>query len=247
MVVREVASQGAAQVPFAKNEYVIQTLAPDRADEPLREGILPWAVRRREDFLDTHALHTAPKVLAVDLVAVAKEIGRSGVVRKGVNDLLSGPVGGGVLGHVEVDDSSAMVSEHDKNEEHAQACGRDGEEVEGDEVPHMVVKERPPGLRRPAAPLRHEPGYGALGDVEAELHELAMDSWGAPEWIGSGHAGDQSPDLGIDGRSTSGGPSRELGPVRAEATTLPLQDGVGRHDDERLPPAGPHSGQPDPQ
>jgi len=32
MVVREVASQGAAQVPFAKHDYVIQTLAPDRAD-----------------------------------------------------------------------------------------------------------------------------------------------------------------------------------------------------------------------
>ena len=47
MVVREVASQGAAQVPFAKHDYVIQTLAPDRADESLREGVLPWAVRRR--------------------------------------------------------------------------------------------------------------------------------------------------------------------------------------------------------
>src|SRR6266566_1745391 len=39
VVVREVASQGAAQVPFAKNEDVIQTLAPDGADEPLREGV----------------------------------------------------------------------------------------------------------------------------------------------------------------------------------------------------------------
>ena len=38
VVVREVASQGAAQVPFAKDEYVIQTLAPNGADEPLRKG-----------------------------------------------------------------------------------------------------------------------------------------------------------------------------------------------------------------
>ena len=30
---------GAAQVPFAKDEYVIQTLAPDGADEPFREGV----------------------------------------------------------------------------------------------------------------------------------------------------------------------------------------------------------------
>ena len=39
VVVREVASQGTAQVPFAKDEYVIQTLAPDGADEPFREGV----------------------------------------------------------------------------------------------------------------------------------------------------------------------------------------------------------------
>ena len=35
VVVREVASQGAAQVSFAKDEDVIQTLAPDGADKPV--------------------------------------------------------------------------------------------------------------------------------------------------------------------------------------------------------------------
>src|SRR5258708_5008068 len=41
VIVREVAGQETAQVPFAKDEYLIQTLAPDRADEPYHEGILP--------------------------------------------------------------------------------------------------------------------------------------------------------------------------------------------------------------
>ena len=58
---------------------------------------------------------------------------------------------------------------------------------------------------------------------------------------------DQGGDLGIDGRAASGGPTGELGPVLAEASALPSQDGVGRHDDESLPPAGPDSGQPDPE
>jgi hypothetical protein len=40
---------------------------------------------------------------------------------------------------------------------------------------------------------------------------------------------------------------RELGPVLAEASALPSQDGVGRHDDQSPLPAGPDSGQPDPQ
>src|SRR5947199_9941348 len=79
VVVREVASQGAAQVPFAKDKDLIQTLAPDRADEPLREGILPRAVRRGQDFNDSQALHTLPQDVAVDRVAIAEEIGRGGV------------------------------------------------------------------------------------------------------------------------------------------------------------------------
>jgi len=40
-------------------------------------------------------------------------------LRKGVDKLLGGPVGGGVLGHVEVDDASAVVSEHYENKEDA--------------------------------------------------------------------------------------------------------------------------------
>jgi len=90
-------------------------------------------VRRREDFLDPHALHSMPKLLAEDLVAVAQEIGGRGVVREGVDDLLSGPGGGGMLGDIEMDYPSAMMSEHDENEEHPQACGRDREEIERDE------------------------------------------------------------------------------------------------------------------
>jgi len=68
------ASQGAAQVPFAEDEDVIQTLAPDRADEPIGERILPGAKRRRQDFPDAHALHALAEGVAVDGVAIAEEI-----------------------------------------------------------------------------------------------------------------------------------------------------------------------------
>src|SRR3989475_8947268 len=123
VIVGEVAGQDAAQVAYAENHNVIQTLAPDRAYKSLREGLLPRAVRRREDFLDPHALYSVPKLLAVDLVTVAQEIGGRGVVREGFHDLLGGPAGGGVLGHVEVDEAPAVVSAHDEKKEDAQAHG----------------------------------------------------------------------------------------------------------------------------
>ena len=50
VIVDAVAGQDAAQGAFAQDEGVVHPPAPDRADEPLREGVLPWAVRRRHDF-----------------------------------------------------------------------------------------------------------------------------------------------------------------------------------------------------
>ena len=48
VIVGEVAGQDAAHVAFAEDQNVIQTLASDRADEPLGERILPGAKRRRQ-------------------------------------------------------------------------------------------------------------------------------------------------------------------------------------------------------
>jgi hypothetical protein len=47
MVVAEVAGQDATEVSLAEDEHVVQALAPDRADEPFREGILPGRLEGR--------------------------------------------------------------------------------------------------------------------------------------------------------------------------------------------------------
>jgi hypothetical protein len=69
------------------------------------------------NFLDLHPLHAVAELLAIDLVTVAQEVGRRGVVRERVHDLLGGPEGGRVLGDVEVDDAAAMVGKHDEDEQ----------------------------------------------------------------------------------------------------------------------------------
>src|SRR5467141_2919531 len=152
---------GCGAVSFAEDEDLIQTLAPDGADEPLREGVLPRAVRRREDFTDAHALHALPEHVTVDRVAIAEEIGGGGVVREGVHDLLGRPGSSGMLGDIEVEDAPAVVGEHDEDEQNAQARGGNSEEIDGDEVPDVIGQERAPRLRRRGAALRAQPGDGA--------------------------------------------------------------------------------------
>src|SRR6266850_3796800 len=110
----------------------------------------------------------------------------------------------------------------------------------------MIGQKRSPALRGRGPSLREQAGDGTLGHIDAELEELGMDSWGAPERIRRGHSPDQDFDLGVDGRATTGGPG-ELGPVLAEAAPLPPQDCVRGHDQERPPPTGPDSGQRDPE
>jgi hypothetical protein len=58
-------------VTLAQDDHVVEAVAPDQADKAFGERILPGAVGRREDFVDAHALHAVPKVLAVDLVTVS--------------------------------------------------------------------------------------------------------------------------------------------------------------------------------
>jgi hypothetical protein len=93
--------------------------APYRAAEPFHEGILPRAAGGRADLLDLHALYASAERVTVDSVAIAEEISGGGVVREGIHDLLGGPVGGGMLGHVEVENAPPMVGEDDQDEKHA--------------------------------------------------------------------------------------------------------------------------------
>ena len=165
MVIGEVTGQDSAQVSFAQDENMVEALAPDRADQALRERVLPGAVRRGEDFADSHGLHAAPELLAIDLVTVAEEIGRGRVVRERGDDLVRGPDSGRVLGDVEVDDPPAMVGKHDEDEQDAQARGGHGEEIDGDQVPDMVREEGPPGLRRLRTPAPRASGLPQLGGV----------------------------------------------------------------------------------
>jgi hypothetical protein len=79
----------------------------------------------------------------------------------------------------------------------------------------MVGEERALGLRGLGAPLRHEPGDGALSDIDTELREFPVDARRTSQGIRGGHLSHKGGDLGIDARTASGRPTRELGPVLA--------------------------------
>jgi hypothetical protein len=79
------------------------------------------------------------------------------------------------------------------------------------------------------------------------FRRLAVDARRSPQGIRCSHRPDEHGDLLADGWAAASWPAREAGPVFAEAAALPPEDGIGGHDDQRLPPAGPDSGQAGPE
>ncbi len=102
--------------------------------------------------------------------------------------------------------------------------------------PDVVVKERAPcGRRRLAAP-GHVSGDRALGKMDSELGEFAVDSRRAPQDVRFGHGANEMDDLAIDRRSARGrmafsvgtGPmQREFTPYEAPAGGLAIHERGG--------------------
>ena len=98
-----------------------------------------------------------------------------------------------------------------------------------------------PGSRAPAR-------YGAFGDLEAQLEQLAMDARCSPSWILCDHAKNQIALLLPQGLSSQEwAAARNPRPIQAEAGSVPAHHSFGRNQDERLFPPGPCFAQHDPE
>ena len=65
-------------------------------------------------------------------VAVVEEEPRAGLVCEGLAELLPGPCGRGMLRDVDMQDATAVVREHDEDEQDPAGERRDREEIYGD-------------------------------------------------------------------------------------------------------------------
>jgi hypothetical protein len=118
IVVGEVGCEDSPQTALAEDHDVVETLAADRADQALNEGVLPGRARRLKTSSMAHTFEAVAEGGAVDAVAVAYQVLRRAGFWERLDNLLSGPGGGRKLGHVEMQDASAIVRQHDENVEH---------------------------------------------------------------------------------------------------------------------------------
>jgi hypothetical protein len=96
--------------------------------------------------LDAHDIDLSLEFVAVYAIAVSQEVFRSGVERKGFSHLLRGPFGCGMSGDVEVDDASAIMCEHNEDEQNLKPDRVHREEVDRHELRCVIGKESSPGF-----------------------------------------------------------------------------------------------------
>src|SRR6266850_1153277 len=127
VVVVEIAGEHAAQVAFAEDDDVIETFTADAADEALHAGILPRALRRADHLFYAHVANAIPEGVTKDAVAITHQKSGRRVLRKGLDELLCSPDGGGAGVDPEMEDAAAVEGEHDEDVQDLEHCGGDRE------------------------------------------------------------------------------------------------------------------------
>jgi hypothetical protein len=146
---------------------------------------------------------------------------------------------------IEVQDAATIMADDKEAVEDAEGQRWDRKEVHRSDCFTMITHERKPafcglGVSRRFA---HPAGDGSLGNVEAEHEKLAMNPGCSPGRILGDHLEDQIPNLsrGPSPATARAANSRQDAPIEVKSSSVPLNNGFGKHDDERLLPVGPAS------
>ena len=92
VVMGRIVFQNPAQMFLAQDNDVVQTLSPDRSDQPFGKAILPGRGWRGRLVPDAHGAQSARDDAAIDPVAISDEVVRSLIPRKCFRYLTCNPV-----------------------------------------------------------------------------------------------------------------------------------------------------------
>jgi hypothetical protein len=162
-------------------------------------------------------------------VIVANEIFRCAVPRKRFGDSAGKPLCRWVSGHRNPQQLPPSMAENKKREQLLKGNYRNHKEINRRNPLHMIAKEGLPRLQWPIAPRHHVDRNRGLGDLDAELEQLAMDLGSASQRVLKTHSFDEIAHLFADLRPAperTGFPS----PVGGKTRSMPTHNSLGPDD-----------------
>ena len=83
IVIRDVRVKNPSRMFLAEDDDMVQAFTPDTSVQPLRVRILPRTARGGGHLLDAHILRSPAKPMAVDGVAITKQVSGGRIPREG--------------------------------------------------------------------------------------------------------------------------------------------------------------------
>src|SRR6266849_2023670 len=160
VIIVRIVFQNPTQMFLAQDNDVVQTLAPDRSDQPFGKAVLPRRGRCNWLVSDAHGTQSARDDSAVDSISISDHIARSAIPRKSLGDLTCNPLRRRVGCDADPDENSAIKPDDDEAIQQLKANGRHYEQIHGGDVRRVVSQKGPPFLTWRPASLDH-----ILGDT----------------------------------------------------------------------------------
>src|SRR6202051_1166792 len=159
VVIVRIVFQTPTQRFLVQDNDVVQTLAPDRSDQPFGKAILPRRGRCNWLVSDTHGTQSACDDGAIDPIAITDYVTRSTVPGKSLGYLTCNPLHRRVGCDVNPDEISAIKPYNHEAVEQVEANGRDNEQINGGNVRRLVSQKGPPPLAGWSSVLDHVLGH----------------------------------------------------------------------------------------
>ena len=194
-----------------------------------------------------HSSHFISEILTEDCVTVPQEVAGELIEQESVAQLLAGPFGGWLPSHVAVNYAATIMGKYQEDVENMKADRRNREEVDGNELRDVVLKERTPSLRGRLANTHHIFGHAGLANVDTEFEQLAMNARCSPCGILATHLANQIADFTRNGGTARLAVANFPGPEKAKGPSMPGHDRFGFHYDQRRAPVSPDARQANPE
>src|SRR5215813_10149270 len=143
-------------------------------------------------------MQTSPHDVAVDGVSISHQISWRRVPRERLGHLPSNPLGRWMCRYCVVNELPPAVRKKHQTVEQLEADRRHDEQICGGNSRCLIAQEGRPTLTRSSGAFDHVLGDGRLGDLDAELEQLAMNPGRTPQPVGAAHLPDQIADLSGD-------------------------------------------------
>src|ERR1700738_477991 len=233
VVIVRIVCQNPAQMFLVEDNEVMQTLTPDRSDQPFSKAILPRRGCCNGPIPDAHGAQSACDDRTIDAIPVADHVARSFIPRECFCDLARNPFRGRMCCDADPDQLSAVEPDDDEGIEQVETDRWNNEQVHGGNVRRVVTQESSPPLAGWRPSFDHVLCDARLRDFKPKLEQFAVDAWRAPKRIFDAHPPDQSAQLRVDLRSPSKW-ARLPTPVAAKAGPMPTHERLRPDDGEHL-------------